>query len=96
MALATLLIARLASGLDPSDPLGTPDRVARAASAKVWLASLALPASTRVPLARCIESTAGSAGQVGTALRAVIAAVSTHLDGAALMELEQLAGLLVD
>jgi hypothetical protein len=96
VALATLLTARLASGVDPADPISTPDRVARASSAKVWLASLALPASTRVPLVRCVESTAGGAGQVSTALRAVIAAVSAHLDGPSLVELEQLAGQLID
>jgi hypothetical protein len=91
VALATLLVARLASGVHPATPLGTPDRVARAASAKVWLASLALPAAARPPLARCIEATAGSAAQVAAALRSVLAVTNTHLDAPALLELEAFA-----
>lgn len=70
--------------------MSAPDRVARAASAKVWLASLALPAATRVPFARCVEATANSSLQVAGALRSLIAAVSPHLDGPAVQELERL------
>lgn len=91
VALASLLVARLALGLRGAEPTSTPDRVARAASAKVWLASLALPAATRVPFARCVESTAGTSLQVAGALRSVIAATSPHLDGPAIQELEKLA-----
>lgn len=90
VALASLLVARLARGLLRSDVIGIPERVARAASAKVWLASLALPAATRVPFARCIDATAGSALQVAGALRSVIAVTGPHLDGPAVIELEQL------
>lgn len=90
VALASLLVARLARGVLRSDAIGIPERVARAASAKVWLASLALPAATRVPFARCIDATAGSALQVAGALRSVIAVTGPHLDGPAVIELEQL------
>lgn len=90
VALATLLIARLASGLSGPDPMSAPDRVARAASAKVWLASLALPAATRVPFARCVEATAGTPLQVAGALRSLVAAATPHLDGASVHELERL------
>ncbi len=90
VALASLLIARLAQGLRSPDPMTAPDRVARAASAKVWLASLALPAATRGPFARCVEATANSPLQVAGALRGLIAATTPHLDGAALQELERL------
>ena len=91
VALASLLIARLAHGLRSQDSMSAPDRVARAASAKVWLASLALPIVTRGPFARCIEATANSPLQVAGALRSLISAASLHLDGAALQELERLA-----
>ena len=90
VALASLLIARLAHGLRSPDPMTAPDRVARAASAKVWLASLALPAATRAPFARCVEATANSPLQVAGALRALIAATAMHLDGSAVHELERL------
>lgn len=74
--------------------MNAPDRVARAASAKVWLASLALPTVTRGPLARCIDATANTPLQVAGALRGLIAATTLHLDGAALQELERLTRLL--
>ncbi len=90
VALAALLVARLAHGLRGPEPVSAPDRVARAASAKVWLASLALPASTRVPFARCVEATAGTALQVAGALRGLVAAASGNLDAASVHELERL------
>lgn len=90
VALASLLVARLARGLVGPDVIEIPERVARAASAKVWLASLALPAATRVPFARSIDATAGSALQVAGALRSVIAVTAPHLDGPAVIELEKL------
>ena len=94
VALASLLMARLAWGVSGSEPMSVADRVSRAASAKVWLASLALPAPTRVPFARCVEATAGSSLQVAGALRSVIAATGSHLDGPSIQELEKLARLL--
>lgn len=90
VALAALLVARLAHGVGGPDPMSAPDRVARAASAKVWLASLALPNATRAPFARCVESTAGTPLQVGGALRSLLAATSAHLDAASVHELERL------
>jgi hypothetical protein len=89
VALASLLMARLASGLHGPDSVEAPERVARAASAKVWLASLALPAATRAPFARCVDSTAGTAALVAIALRSVIAVTAPHLDGPSVQELEQ-------
>ena len=94
VALAAMLVARLAQGTHNSDAVNVSDRVARAASAKVWLASLALPAATRVPFARCVEATAGSALQVAGAMRGLIAASAQHLDGPAVQELEKLTRML--
>jgi hypothetical protein len=91
VALAALLTARLAQGAATSDALPPGDRAARASAAKVWLASLALPATTRVPFARCVESTTGTPLQVAGALRSLVAAAGAHLDGPSVQELEKLA-----
>ncbi|WP_411278460.1 hypothetical protein [Gemmatimonas sp.] len=91
VALAALMTARLAQGVMTGDALHLGERVTRAAAAKVWLASLALPATTRVPFARGVESTTGTALQVAGAIRSLVAAAGTHLDGASVQELEKLA-----
>lgn len=91
VALAALLTARLAQGVAAGDPLPPGDRAARAAATKVWLASLALPATTRVPFARCVEATTGTPLQMAGALRALVAAAGAHLDGPSVQELEKLA-----
>lgn len=88
VALAALMTARLARDVGITD---AGDRGTRVTAAKVWLASLALPAATRVPFARCVEATIGSPAQVAGALRSLIAAASTHLDGPSVQELEKLA-----
>jgi len=96
VALAAMLVARLALGLRGPDAMNASDRVARAASSKVWLASMALPSATRTPFARCVDATANSSVHVVGALRGLIAATAQHLDGPAVRELElltrQLAG----
>ena len=91
VALAALMTARLAGSLRGAYALSVMERTTRAAAAKVWLASLALPANTRVPFARCIDSTTGSAQQAAATLRTLLAATAVHLDGASVAELEQLA-----
>ena len=91
VALAALMTARLARGVLAGDALQPGDRATRAAAAKVWLASLALPATTRVPFARCIDATTGTALPVAGALRSLIAAAGGHLDGPSVQELEKLA-----
>jgi hypothetical protein len=85
------LTARLAHGVAPGESLPAADRVARASGAKVWLASLALPATTRIPFARCVEATTGTPLQMAGALRSLVAAAGSHLDGASVQELEKLA-----
>ena len=91
VALAALMTARLAQGVTTGETLQLGERVTRAAAAKVWLASLALPATTRVPFARCVESTTGTSLDVAGALRSLVAAAGTHLDGPSVQELERLA-----
>jgi hypothetical protein len=91
VALAALMTARLAQGVTTGETLQLGERVTRAAAAKVWLASLALPATTRVPFARCVESTTGTSLDVAGALRSLVAAAGAHLDGPSVQELERLA-----
>ena len=91
VALAALMTARLAASMHGADALSAQDRATRASAAKIWLASLALPANTRVPFVRCIDATTGSALQAAGALRSLLAAASTHLDGVSVAELDRLA-----
>ena len=91
VALAALMAAHLAEGVRGEFAVGQPERATRASQAKIWLASLALPAAARASLMRCVDATSGTPAQVATALRSVIAAASVHLDGAAVQELEVLA-----
>ncbi len=90
VVLALLSIARLASGLLPPDSLGPDDRQTRAAAARVWLASLALPAPLRIPLARAVDASAAGPMPMAGALRTVAAAAGAFLDGAASLELDRL------
>jgi hypothetical protein len=94
-ALASYVVARLALGLVPGSALSLDDRVVRAAAARTWLASLALPAPLRAPLAKVIESTRHeSTSAVATALVTVADVAASYLDGPALAELRGLAAQL--
>jgi hypothetical protein len=90
VALAVLTVARLGAVLLPPDSLAGEERHARAAAARVWLASLALPAPLRVPLARAIDASATGPMPMSGALRAVAAAAGSHLDDGASLELDRL------
>jgi hypothetical protein len=90
VALAVLTTARLATVLLPPESLPAEERQARAAAARVWLASLALPAPLRVPLARAIDASATGAAPAAAALRALSAAATAYLDGGAALELDRL------
>lgn len=91
VALAALLVARLTQGVLPEEGLSVADRTTRAAAAKVWLASLALPAPTRTPFVRGVDASVATPLIAAGALRSLIAAINAHLDGAAVQELERLA-----
>lgn len=90
VSMATLVVARLALGLLGPAPLPTGVREQRAQAARVWLASVALPSTTRVPIARGIEATVSGPQATATALRAVLAATSGWLDAGAVQELATL------
>jgi hypothetical protein len=90
VALAALLAARLAVGALPSQPLPQGVRVTRAAGARAWFASLALPPVLRQPLARLVDATTSVDGDgLDGALRAVIDAGTPQLDAAAIAELRE-------
>jgi hypothetical protein len=93
--LACYVGARLAAGLLPPFELSDEERVSRAAAARVWLASLALPAAIRTPLVKLIDATrAAPLEQAGAALVTVADAAASYLDGPALAELRALASQL--
>ncbi len=95
VALAVLSISRLASGLLPPDSFSPEDRQTRAAAARVWLASLALPAQLRVPLARAVDASAQGAVPMAGALRIVSASAGSFLDPAASLEVDRLVRRLI-
>ena len=91
-ALACYVVARLAVGCLPDSTLGPEDRAARAAAARTWLASLALPVPVRAPLVKVIESTRhDSRPAVAAAIVTVADITASYLDGPALAELRALA-----
>lgn len=93
--LACYVCARLAAGLLPPFELSDEERVSRAAAARIWLASLALPAAIRAPLVKLIDATrAAPLEQAGAALVTVADAAASYLDGPALAELRALASQL--
>lgn len=93
--LACYVGARLAAGLLPPIELSDDERVTRAAAARVWLASLALPPAIRTPVVKLIDATrAATRAQTGAALVTVAEAAASYLDGPALAELRSLAAQL--
>jgi len=95
VALACLMAARLsAPGLGA--PLPAPVRVARAAGASRWFASLALPTALRTPLIRTAAASArDSVAELADALSDVIAAACKHLDEPSIAELNDVVQRLV-
>ena len=94
VALATYLAARLAHDVLPARGLSEEVRSERAAGARTWLSTLALPAPVRPAFAQLLESTGGPPGRAAEAVRAVMAAASGVLDARARTELDQLAASL--
>lgn len=89
------MCARLASGMLPPLPLAQAARATRAAAAKSWFASLTLPAALRPPFARVLEASSGtSRAATAAAMRALLAAATTHLDEASRREMEGIAARL--
>jgi hypothetical protein len=91
VVLATYLAARLAHDALPHRELTLELRAERAASAKTWLATLALPATTRSAIVALIEASGGDSAAVAPAIRGVLGATTNRLDRASRAELERLA-----
>lgn len=93
VVLAALLTARIAESLMIEDGVQDADRATRAAAAKVWLASLAMPAALRPVFLRCIDASSEVGGarlKTAAALRGLAAAVGNQLDPSSMQEIEQL------
>lgn len=91
-ALACLTTARLALGLLPPLLLRADVRRARAAAARPWLLTLAIPASARDAALRVVDASArDDTAAVAVALRSLATACEAVLDAAAGAELETLA-----
>lgn len=90
VTLATYLIARLVDDCLPDKALPVPAREARAASARAWLANIALPAGVRAALSRLAAATGGEPAGIGAALASVTSAVDAYLDPASRSELARL------
>lgn len=93
--LAALMIARLARDAIGEKALSAESRAERAASAKSWLASLAVPARVRPVMVRALEATARSPEEVAAVLADVIRAAGNALDAASREELRAVAASLV-
>jgi hypothetical protein len=91
IALAALTAARLSAAMLEPDPLPPPERTARAAAARTWLASLALPSALRAHFTRCFESTASTPAGAASTVRSLLTVINANLDGPASQELDRLA-----
>ena len=87
VALAALMAARLARDAVGENELPAALRKQRANSARTWLASLALPARARSPLARLVEASAGDAATLVGAIDEAADALAPWLDDHCLAEL---------
>ena len=94
VVLAAYVIARLAHDTLAQRGVSPETRADRAAHARTWLATLALPAPARSALQQSIESSAGHPRGAADALNGVIKAIDSHLDPPSRLELAQLVGVL--
>lgn len=93
VALACLLVARLVvDARDRHLPLSLEHRRSRAAGARQWLGSAALPGPVRAALVRLAEATGSDqAHAVQSALDSVTAVTANHLEPTARLEWSRLA-----
>ena len=94
VVLAAYVIARLAHDTLAERGLSTETRADRAAHARTWLATLALPATARAALQRSIDASAAEPRAVADTIGGVIKAVDGFLDPASRLELAQLVSVL--
>lgn len=96
VVLAALVCAHLVVGVLPEHALPTDTRARRTTAARAWLATMALPAAARAPVARVIDACGrDDPSAVQQTLRALIDGIGRSLDAAARRELERLGTQLV-
>jgi hypothetical protein len=91
VALAMYVTARLVQDSVGAGCLGDAARLERAANAKTWVSSFALPGPARQSIIHLIESTAGDTASLVEDLRAVVASARPYLDIQSQAELDRLA-----
>lgn len=87
VALGTLLVARLARDAVGENELPMALRKERAAAARTWFASLALPARARSPLVRLLEASVSDAAALAAAIDDAAKALTPWLDDHCIAEL---------
>lgn len=93
--MSLLLAARLTDAVNGPHPLPSSTRRTRAAAARTWLASLALPASARALLQRVLDATGTDDHRaLAAAWEGVLTHVAPSLDPAGKSELQRLASAL--
>src|SRR6266550_218671 len=87
VALACLVVARLACGMLAPNDIQAADAKSRSAAAKQWLSGLSLPSSIRIPLTHVADAVAtGNPTTTSTALERMLVAVSRNIDEASASE----------
>jgi len=93
--LACFVAARLVRDSVGPEAIPPSLRAIRAAGARAWLATLAVPPAQRAPIAKLLESSAmDDPRPMGAALAGVMAVTAVYLDMAARSELDRLAQML--
>ena len=88
VALACLVVARLACGMLAPNDIQAADAKSRSAAAKQWLSGLSLPSSIRIPLTHVADAVAtGNPLTTAAALEKMLVAVSRNIDEASASEL---------
>lgn len=87
VALAVLMVARLACDALEARASAVKQREERAAAAKSWLASIAVPARARPTLARALDATARDRTAIAAAIEELVKVAAPWLDDASLAEL---------
>jgi hypothetical protein len=90
VALATYLVARLVDDCLPEKELPAAARAERSASARGWLANVALPAGARTALMRVADATGGNASDITGALTSLLNGIDGYLDPPSRIELARL------
>ncbi|HET9808221.1 MAG TPA: hypothetical protein VFQ66_00900 [Candidatus Limnocylindria bacterium] len=87
VAMAALMVARLAGDALKDPGMDGPARSERATAAKAWLASIAVPARARPGLARAFDATAGDRAVIVAAVEELAKTSAPWLDEASVAEL---------